>query len=81
MRTPCAKNPELWEKWRVLGRKRPCCKMFVILPTGPVWPALMWTMAGGGGGGTSRWRWKASVCFFREGGNGDVVEMEEVILL
>ena len=46
MRTPWAKNPGLFGKWRVLGRKRPCCRMLVMLPRGPVWPALMWTSSG-----------------------------------
>ena len=31
---------------RVLGRNLPRCRTLVTLPTGPVWPALMWTISG-----------------------------------
>ena len=36
--------------------------------------------AKGGGSGTSGWRWKTLVCFVREGGDGDVVEVKKVVL-
>ena len=35
----------------------------------------------GGGSGASGWRWKTLVCFVRECGGGDVVEVKKVILL
>ena len=41
-----AKKPGLASKWRVLGRRRPCCRMAAMLPWGPVWPALMCTVSG-----------------------------------
>ena len=41
-----AKKPGLLAKWSMLGRKRPCCRMLLMLPSGPVWPALMCTISG-----------------------------------
>ena len=35
------KEAGLLAKWSVLGRKRPCCRMLLMLPRGPVWPALV----------------------------------------
>ena len=40
------KEAGLLAKWSVLGRKRPCCRMLLMLPRGPVWPALMCTISG-----------------------------------
>ena len=45
----------------MLGRNRPCRRMLVMLPTGPVWPALMWATS-------------LSVEVARETGGGDVLE-------
>ena len=78
MRTPCAKKPGLLGKWRALGRKRPCCKMLLMLPTRPMWLALMWASSGevevarvAGGG-------KRRCAFLRQRGNGNAVEVEHV---
>ena len=30
----------------VEGAGQPCWRMLVMLPRGPVWPALMWTISG-----------------------------------
>ena len=36
MRVAWAKKPGLLAKWSMLGRNRPCCRMLLMLPRGPV---------------------------------------------
>ena len=72
-----AKKPGLASQWRMLGRRRPCCKMAVMLPWGPV--SVDVNCFRGSRGGTSGRRWYGASGLVDQTGNVDAVVRKGVV--